>query len=361
MLVLLADEADDQAVLAGTAGAARAMDVVGLVGRRVEVHDARDVIDVDAASGDVGGAEDRHTALREGVQGTVTLRLRAATVEVGRANTRGVELLGETIDAVPGAAERDHRAGAQNEVDEQVDAVVRLDLPEVVRDVADRTLLGDRLVADRVVLVLTSDLLDFAVERGGEEQRLAVRLNLVEEATDDGQEAHVGHAVGLVEHDDMDVGEIDITALDQVLEAAGARDEDLDATAQRALLRAVAGTAVDGSTLEAARRGQRLDLAHDLLGEFARRGEDQRRRALRLRGFDLRGDGEAEGDGLARARGGTAGDVEALKGVGDGVFLDRERGLNALARQYGRKVSRHTEIGERGGHGTPIEQFARSS
>ena len=50
----------------------------------------------------------------------------------------------------------------------------------------------------------------------------------------DGQEAEVGHVVGLVEHGDLDGAEVAVTLLDQVLEPAGAGEHDVDALAQAA-------------------------------------------------------------------------------------------------------------------------------
>ena len=49
---------------AGAASAAGAVDVVLLVGGRIEVHDARDRVDVDATRGHVGGDEALHLAAR---------------------------------------------------------------------------------------------------------------------------------------------------------------------------------------------------------------------------------------------------------------------------------------------------------
>ena len=54
---------------AGPRGAPGAVQVVLVVVRRVEVHDQVDVVDVDAAGGDVGGDQHRHRAGGERVQG----------------------------------------------------------------------------------------------------------------------------------------------------------------------------------------------------------------------------------------------------------------------------------------------------
>jgi len=67
-----------------------------------------------------------------------------------------------------------------------------------------------------------------AVERGGEEHRLAVGgRDGHGDAVDLGLEPHVEETVGLVEHEDRDVLEAHAPALDQVVQPAGRCDDDL--------------------------------------------------------------------------------------------------------------------------------------
>ena len=58
-------EGDDGAGLAGPGGTARAVQVVLVVRRRVDLEHHGDVVHVDAASGDIGGDEDRESAVAE--------------------------------------------------------------------------------------------------------------------------------------------------------------------------------------------------------------------------------------------------------------------------------------------------------
>ena len=69
--------------------------------------------------------------------------------------------------------------------------------------------------------------------------------------------------------------------LGQVDEAAGGADDDLDAVAQRLDLRLVGAAAVDGEHADAAALAGALEVAGDLHGELARRGDDE---GLRLAG-----------------------------------------------------------------------------
>ncbi|MEJ7718600.1 MAG: hypothetical protein WKF31_11780 [Thermoleophilaceae bacterium] len=66
-----------------------------------------------------------------------------------------------------------------------------------------------------------------ALERGREEQGLTLARRLGHDAVDGGLEAHVEHAVGLVEHEHVHVRERELAALEQVLEAAGRGGHDV--------------------------------------------------------------------------------------------------------------------------------------
>ena len=130
-----------------------------------------------------------------------------------------------------------------------------------------------------VVLVLTRQHGDGAVERRREQHRLAVLVRLVEQLAHLREEAHVGHAVGFVDHDRRHRVEADRVLLDEVEQPARTGDEHVDTLAQRAALRVVADAAVHGVDAAAARPGQRLELALDLGCELTRRSQDQRARA----------------------------------------------------------------------------------
>ena len=65
--------------------------------------------------------------------------------------------------------------------------------------------------------------------------------------------------VGLVEHGDLDRAEVAVTLADQVLEASGAGQDDVDAAAQTLYLRVLADAAEDGLGGQAGGLGQRLE------------------------------------------------------------------------------------------------------
>ena len=102
------DERDDAAGLAGAGGAAAAVQVVLVVGRRVDVDDEVEVVDVDAAGGDVGGHQHGDVPGLELGQGPGALRLGLAAVQ-GRGPDPAVQqVLGQPVDGVLGVQEHDH-------------------------------------------------------------------------------------------------------------------------------------------------------------------------------------------------------------------------------------------------------------
>ncbi len=103
---------------------------------------------------------------------------------------------------------------------------------------------------DRIAQDAVRQLADVIRHGGREEQRLALDRHQFEDAADVGQEAHVAHAVGLVQHQHLDLRQVDAALGDQVEQASGAGDDDLGAAAQRLHLRALAHAAVDGDAAQ---------------------------------------------------------------------------------------------------------------
>ncbi len=150
-------------------------------------------------------------------------------------------------------------------------------------------------------------------------------------------EAHVEHAVGFVEHEDLHVRQVAGALLVQVEQAARRGHEDVDALVQAVDLRLHADAAEDDHA------GQRHVLAvgaHaflDLGGEFAGGGEDQGANEHAALGILLLAVGEQpvqhrqhEAGGLAGAGLGAGEKVAALEDDGNGLQLDRGRGRVAV-------------------------------
>ena len=145
--------------------------------------------------------------------------------------------------------------------------------------------MGDRGVADGLDRVdgmhagsrevPAHEHVDVAVQRRREQQPLRPGARRIEQAPDGGQEALVGHVVGLVDDRHLDRAEAAVAERDQVLEAAGAGDEDVDAAPQRRDLRPVRDAAEDGGDGQVDSGRERSERLRDLAGELTGRHEHE--------------------------------------------------------------------------------------
>ena len=133
-------------------------------------------------------------------------------------------------------------------------------------------------------------------------------------------------------------------ALEQVLEAAGRRHEDVGALGVAGLL-LEADAAVDGGDGDVAGAGERAQLLDDLARQLAGGGEDERRGAARG-GVDAVDQRDAERERLARPGRRLGEHVAAGEHVGDDELLDGERLVDAALGERAHDGARHAEIGE---------------
>ena len=341
-------EADGHPGGAGPGGAARAVEVGGVVLGRVVVDDHVDAVDVEAAGGHVGGDEHAQPVLPEVAKGTEAGVLGQVAVEHAGLDALPAQLQLEPVGAPLGAAEDQGAAGALGDGRRHLHLVELVDLEEAVLHLLHRGLHRLDLVADRVVGVVAHQAVDLGVEGGGEEHRLVVGRDPVEQPHHLGHEAHVGHAVGLVEDEDGDVGHRHVAPLAEVDEASGRGHHHVVALADGLDL------ALHGRAPE--HRGHRAvggvaqgdeDVAH-LHRQLPGGDEDEARGPARLGLGDLHEEGESEGQGLARAGLGLAADVVAGEGVGDGEGLDRKGSGDAGRLEGGDQSGRHPQFVERG-------------
>src|SRR6186997_2961125 len=101
--VLAAHERGPHTAAAGAAGPADAVDVALAVGRRVEVDDVRDAVDVDAARGDVRGHQRAHLARLEARERGLALALGLVAVHRDGLDAGAGQALDEPVGAPLGA------------------------------------------------------------------------------------------------------------------------------------------------------------------------------------------------------------------------------------------------------------------
>ena len=143
-------------------------------------------------------------------------------------------------------------------------------------------------------------------------------------------EAHVEHPVGLVQHEDLDLAQVDALLLDVVEQASRRGDEDLDAAAHDRQLLLDVDAAVDDRRAQVRVLAVGAEGLLDLHRELAGRREDQRahrmprrRRAGVRHRRELLQDRQREAGGLAGAGLGAAHHVLAGENDGDRLHLDR--------------------------------------
>ena len=200
---------------------------------------------------------------------------------------------------------------------------------------------------ERVLQHLARQLHDRRRHRGREEERLAARRQVLQDAADVGQESHVEHPVRLVEHEDLEAFELRVRESEVVEQAARCRDQDVDARAEGMLLRAHADAAEDRGGRERRVDGELARVLVDLGGELARGRQHERPRHAALLAHEAVQDRKDEGGRLAAAGHGAGEHVLALEGGGHGVLLDRGRAGEAHLLDAAQQVRVESEIGKR--------------
>ena len=260
------------------------------------------------------------------------------------------ELAGQAPGEVLGAGEQDPLPlpGGQAPHDAVLGGLVRHHPHAVGHGVHGRGR-GVHGVLQRAVEELLDQRVHAVVEGGGEQHALAALRGGAQDATDIGQEAEVGHVVGLVQDGDLNLVEADEPLPHEIQEPTGAGDDDVDPVLEGLLLRLDGDPAEDGGHVHVDDAGQGLDDLGDLEGELTGGGQDQADGVagaglvLLSQALDQR---EAEGQGLARAGTATAEHVAPGEGVGQGSGLDGEGRGEASRVEVGGEVGVHAEGGE---------------
>ena len=324
--------------MSGTSRAADAVDVgLGHL-RQVVVDYERQLVDVDAAGGDIRGDQHAARPRLEVVHRPHAGILRLVAVDGRRLDARPVEDAGQPVGAVFGAGEDQHlpRLRFAEQADQQFALLALLGEVDPLRDGLDHR--GRRRDGHQHRGAQNPGRQGGDVLRHGgrEEERLPLGGQQRQDAPDVVDEAHVEHAVGLVEDEEADGVERDVALADQVEQAPRRGHEQVDAPLERLDLRPLVDAAEDDAVAD--RRVARVVAAAlvDLDGQFARGGEQQRPDRTpspygRLLGEQLQY-GQREGCGLARAGLGATLQVAALEGGRYGLFLNGGGGFVTLFR-----------------------------
>ena len=167
----------------------------------------REPLHIDATRGDVGRDQSAHFAAFEAFQRAFARILRLVAVNGGRRNPRAFQTLHHAIRAVLGTREHERieHFGTLEQLDQQVDLLCLVD----EEDFLHYTLGGRRRRSDADAHGVAQNAIEqarhFFGQSGREGQCLPLLRNLAEDLLDGGQEAHVQHAVCLIEYEHFEI------------------------------------------------------------------------------------------------------------------------------------------------------------
>ncbi len=277
------DQGDGVTGGAGTAGTADTVHVIFRHVWQLEVHYLGQLVDVEAAGGDVGRDQHLDAAILEAGQGASTGPLALVAVDGGGADAVLLKLLGNPVGDVLGAGKHQHLLPvvAGDEVAQQGNLVGLVARVHQLLDALGGAVARGHFDHRRVVQEASGQLANFVGEGGGEEQVLTLFRQQSQDAADIADKAHVEHAVRFVQHQDLDFVELDGVLVVKVHQTARAGHQHVQTTASRHHLRVDAHAA---KYHVAADRQVLAVVAHALAhlgGQFAGRGQHQGTDAIR--------------------------------------------------------------------------------
>ena len=299
----------------------------------------RQLVDVDAARRDVGGHQHAQLAALEVGQRLGARALALVAVDRHRGNAGLVQVLAQAVGAVLHAGEHQHLVPVLrlDQMDQQILLLLAADGDDALRDRLGSGVAPRHLDDTRLVQQPLGQRLDLVAEGGREQQALLLLGQDRQHLLDVVHEAHVEHAVGLVEHEELDAAQVQ-RALAVVVEQPARRGhQDVDAALEAVDLRAHADAAEHHHARELEMLAVVAHALLDLGGEFAGGGEDQRAdRPAALAVLDRMARGQAvqqrqrEACRLAGAGLRAGEQIAAGENRGNRLLLDRGGGVVAL-------------------------------
>src|SRR6185437_4755702 len=122
---------------------------------------------------------------------------------------------------------------------------------------------------------------NFRLQRGGEEQRLPYARQQRDDTLNILNEAHIEHAISLVDHQDFSVRQDDLATLIEIEQTARRRDQHVDPAIELAFLVGEALATNQQRLTELVVLAVRVERGSDLSCKFARWFDDQRTRHAR--------------------------------------------------------------------------------
>ena len=326
------------------------MDVVVRRHRNVEIDHVPQRFHVDSTRRDVGSDQHLIRAVFKTGQRLGALRLRSIAV-----NTLGFypvrhELRGQTVRAVLRAREHQRlgHVAALEEFHQECTLELLRDRIDRLRNAFGRRRLTLEIERDGLVQHLLRQRRDWRGHRGAEEQRLPLAVRQVtQNLLDVGQEAHVEHAIGFVQHQELKLVELGVRLPEMIEQTPRCGDHDVNAATKRVLLRPHAHAP------EHRRRSDRrvdrdvVQTFVNLRGQLARGCEHQRARGAAGLRHELMQNREQERVRLPAAGHGARQNVTAFEPRRDRIRLNGGRTGKPQLFEAAMQIGVQREAGER--------------
>ena len=316
------------------------MDVILGVRGHVEVEDVADGRDIQTASCHVRGDQQAQGAITEFVQRLGADGLVKVAVDRGCVKAVGFQGLGHHIHIHLAVAEDDSVgqslafAGDQRAQDGTLfgEGAVFAGGCEGEQLLLDRHI-GGCLTRDfnlrRIIQEGVGDPFNFRGHGRTEEQGLAGFRRHLEDTLDVRDEAHVEHAVSLIDHHDLHAGQQQFATLEMIKQSARGSNQHVNTAVDQLVLIAEGNAADQQSLGQLGVFGIFVKAFGHLSGEFPRGGQHQRTRhpgtgAALAEQCDHR---QREACRFAGAGLGNAQNVLAAQGGGNGLLLNGGRGF----------------------------------
>ena len=310
------------------------MHVVVRIFRQGEVDHVADAVDVNAATGHVGGHQHADLAGAEAFQGLDALVLGHVAGHLGGADAVLGQAFLDAAHLVTPVGEHHHPLPVVlgHQVVEQLVFVAGRDRVDVLLDGIAGHVFRLDLDDGRIGGPLPRQVHHVVGEGGGEQQGLAFALGrgLADDLANLGNEAHVQHAIGLVQHHHLDHVQVHLAALIEVQQSARGGNQDVAIARFELLELLVEVHAADKAhDVETGVLGQVQGIVGDLHHQFTGRRDDQCTRFAHVsflgrRGGQQLGDRrDQEGGGLAGTGLGATDGVLALEGEAQHLRLNR--------------------------------------
>mmetsp|Transcript_23476 Transcript_23476/g.65168 ORF Transcript_23476/g.65168 Transcript_23476/m.65168 type:complete len:498 (-) Transcript_23476:1400-2893(-) len=337
--VLLVHERKRVTGVTRTSGTTDSVHVVVNVGGQIEIDHLGNIGDVQPTTGNIGCGHHRSVSTLEAAKGIFSFALRLVPMNGAGRETVIAQTVLEIIAVALGFREdQDQPIFDRQEVFHQcTELVLFLYVLNLLGDILGSGTDATNGQEDVIAEEITGQALDLCREGRTEHHGLAIftlrHSGLLYNATDLGFETHIKHAIGFVQHQELDVFHSEATTFDQIDQSPRGCHQQITTALDIAELVSHLGTTVDayGSDTGAVRETARFVV--DLLGEFAGGSHDQGFRVHltatvggRLTSSGAKhghDDGKEEPGGLSTTRLSTGHQIAAGTSNRAGVLLDR--------------------------------------